>query len=205
MTFQVIASMGHCATTWLAGVLDLVPGQNWTHEARRTVTGMSWQEAYDYPPDSPALDSYWHSIRARMMEHDIVGDSNSWPPELLPAVNAVMPIDRVIYMTRDPEAQLHSIVTTSPVWSKTPLHPIAARRLDLFAELTGELPTVELMVAMNEFFPDWLRGHGLTVDVYSMETLTTNTAALRRLAPLPPKVLRQLQSVRVNQKVFNDG
>jgi hypothetical protein len=202
--FEVITGSGHCGTMWLAAVLDAVPGRSWTHEARRTIAGLSWVEATTYPVDSPMFDSYWHSIRRRMIDYDIVGDSNSWPPESLPDVAEVTDIGRVIYLTRDKEAQLHSLLTASRVWSAPKLGEAALERLAMYATISGREPSIELLVEANDFMPDWLRGFGFNVDVYGLEELTTDVDKLAELAPLSSEVLRAFQGNKINQKVFDD-
>ena len=203
MTFRVITGSGHCGTMWLARILDELPGQHWTHELRTTITGWPWQMADALPPNSTRFDKYWHRIYALANRYAVVGDSNSWPPEALPAVNRIMPIDRVIYLTRDKERQLYSILNTSPVWSHESRPTAARARLDLYSRISGQPVSDRLLVEANDFMPDWLRGQGLAVDAYSLEELTTNIQRLRRVAPLDDDTLRHWQSTKVNQKVFD--
>lgn len=198
--FEVIAGSGHCGTMWLSKVLDSVPGLNWHHEYRTTATGWPWWVADLHPPHAAGFAPYWDYAREMAASH--FGDSNSWPPESLPAVNDILHIDRVIYLTRDKEAQLHSIMTTSPIWSKAPYSAAAHARLDLYADISGLPRGVELLVKANDFMPDWLRGFGLNVEVYSLEDLTTNVETLRRLAPLADDELIAWQGQKINQKVY---
>lgn len=216
MSFQVIAGSGHCGTMWLAAVLDSVPGQDWHHELRTTLTGMPWQEADAYAPDDPCFDGYWRRIREIQDVHGIVGDSNSWPPYILGVVNRIMPIDRVIYLTRDKEKQLRSLSTQSPVLSAAEWHPAAERKAHLYwtcltwnddphpdewNSWTRE-EKMKLLVDANDFMPDWLRdSYGLTVDVYSLEELTTDIDKLRELAPLTDAELQAWQLRDINRKV----
>jgi hypothetical protein len=187
---------------WLASVLDSVPGQSWTHESRTVWTGKPWQVLDGLPVDSHVFDSYWHDVRRRMLACDIVGDSNSWPPELLPAVDGIIPIDRVIYLTRNKERQAHSLMTKSPVWSNPPYPAVAHERLKLYGRISGLPVDTDLLVQANDFMPDWLRSKGLTVDVYSLEELTTDHTKLRELAPLTDVELVGWQQQNINRKVF---
>jgi hypothetical protein len=188
---------------WLASVLDSVPGQSWTHEHRTAFTGTPWQTADSFPPDAHIFDSYWHSIRMKLVSGwEVVGDSNSWPPEMLPAVNELMPIGRVIYLIRDKGKQFKSLMTKSPVWANPPYPAVAHERLKVYGRISGEPAEEGLLVKANDFIPDWLRSHGLTVDVYSLEELTTDHTLLAELAPLTDAELVSWQGRNINQKVF---
>jgi hypothetical protein len=202
MGFQAIAGSGHCGTMWLAQVLNCVPGQWWGHEIRTKATVLSWPAADAYPPDSEVFDYYWKVIRQEMGRYAVVGDSNSWSPELLPAVNKVIPIERVIYLTRDKESQLYSLLHKSPVWSNPPYSGVAQKRLELYGRIAGRPLDVGLLVDANDFMPDWLRQQGLTVDVYSLESLTTDYQAFKELTKLPDGQFDIWRHRRVNQKVF---
>ena len=204
MSFRVIAGSGHCGTMWLARVLDSVPGQRWTHELRTTAADMPWWEADGMVPSSPAFDVYWSWIEASLERHDVVGDSNSWPPEKLPYIHEyIQPIEKVIYLTRDKGKQLHSILNHSPVWSARDWPDVAWKRLAFYAEIAGDPSRRDpaLLVEANDFMPDWLREQGLTVDVYSLEDLTTNLSMLRSLAPLTGAELQAWQQRDINKKV----
>lgn len=202
MGYQVIASSGHCGTMWLSRVLDSIPGQEWWHEGRYETTGLFWTAADAYPPDSELFDDYWNCVRWRLRDFDILGDSNSWPPELLPAVNKVMPIERVIYLTRDKERQLYSLLHKSPVWSNPPYSGVAQKRLELYAQMLGRPLDVGLLVEANDFMPGWLRGQGLTVDVYSLEDLTTDYPTFKELTGLSDGQFDTWRKRNINQKVF---
>lgn len=201
MSFQVIAGSGHCGTMWLARVLDSVPGQRWHHELRTEAVGLPWQQADILSPRRLLFTPYWSQLEKEMGQYEVVGDSNSWPPESLPTVDAIMPIDRVIYLTRDKDDQFYSIMNHSPVWRGPEWSAAAHRRLDLYAEISGRPRDVRLLVEANDFMPDWLRDYGLTVDVYSLEELTTDIDRLRELAPLSDAALVAWQKRDINRKV----
>ncbi|HSH41400.1 MAG TPA: hypothetical protein VK973_04670, partial [Arenicellales bacterium] len=94
--------------------MDSAPGQHWYHELRTTKTGLPWQRADEYAPDDPVFDHYWKQISNFVAAYGHIGDSNSWPPESLPYIHQrIMPIERVIYLTRDKDKQLHSIMNHS--------------------------------------------------------------------------------------------
>lgn len=212
--FNVIAASGHCGTTWLAKVLDSQPGVTWYHHFREEMTGESWEVLDLKSPDDKMYDQYWRWVKGHLMQGD-VGDSNSWPPHLLPAVDRKMPIQRVIYLTRNKVQQLNSLITTSPAYNKGPLHPLssaAKAKLKILFDIAPEVPKKEfylmehyeklcLMVAANDFMPDWLRQHGLAVDVYSLEELTKDVDVLAQLAPgLDEETLTRWQRKDINRK-----
>jgi hypothetical protein len=203
-SFHVIAGSGHCGTLWLSTVLNSLPNQTWMHEHRTAVTKLAWQKADRYQPDNPVFSAYWLSVRGMLANSgmDIIGDGKSWAMEHLPAVNNIVSIDRVIYLTQDKEKQLHSLVNRSPVWSRPPYPAVAARRLELYAEISGRPPSVNLLVEANDFMPDWLRSKGLTVDVYSLEDLTTNYETFIELTGLPVDDFDLWRDKNINQKVF---
>lgn len=199
--FQVIAGSGHCGTMWLSRVLGSSPGQSWRHEMRSAVTGLPWYELDLCAPNDPVFDRYWdHQQEGLIGFNDIIGDSNSWTPHLLPNVNEVIPVDRVIYLTRDKEAQLRSLATHS-TWAREHLPEAAQQRLEIYAEISGLPYGLELLVEANDFMPDWLRGAGLRVDVYSLEELTSDADRLRALAVgLDDEELRRWQANKINSK-----
>lgn len=202
MTFQVITGSGHCGTMWLAAVMDSIPGQSWAHEDRTRYTGLPWHVADTYSPDDRVFDSYWQSIRRRMLGYGVVGDANSWPPESLPAVCEVIPIDRVIYLTRDKERQAYSLLTKSPVWSNPPYPTVCHEKLRLYSRISCLPEDADLLVQANDFMPDWLRGRGLTVDVYGLEELTTDYYKFKELTGLTDGEFDLWRIRNINQKVF---
>lgn len=198
--FDVIAGSGHCGTKWLATVLNSVPGATWHHEMRTEITRLPWYVLDLYEPDDAIFSSYWTFIR---QQPGSGGDANSWPPELLPAVNEVVPIRRIIYLTRDKDKQLHSLQTKSPVWSGAISSKAASHKLGLYAEISGLPRDARLLVEANDFMPGWLRSMGLHVDTYSLEDITTSLAVLKELAPsLTGVELAAWQQKKINQKVF---
>lgn len=197
--FEVIAGSGHCGTMWLSRVLDSVPGRAWFHEKKTECTGLPWWVADLYAPFSQAFDEYWAFAR-KHVEAGHFGDSNSWPPESLPDVHQVLPIDRVIYLTRDKEAQLRSLTTASPIWSRAIYTEAAKRRLDLYAKISGRPRDVRLLVEANDFMPVWLQQQGLNVEVYRLEKLTKDLGELKKLAPLTDVELVAWQQRKINSK-----
>lgn len=215
--FNVIAGVGHCGTMWLSRVLDEATDTRWFHELRLQ-RGGPWLDTLRYGPGDRQYDAYWSAIRKHLKSGD-VGDANSWPPVLLPDVNEVQPIDRIIYMRRNPIQQLHSLATRSYVWSQQRLPGIVEKYLNdlrlrgtVFAGLS--LPDLAsmtrwerlcLLVASNYFMPDWLRRHAFSVKVVSLNTLTTDIGALQALAPrLSEDAVRRWQMTDVNRKVTGD-
>lgn len=191
--FHVIASSGHAGTKWLATVLNERPEWVWTHEELNRSSGLDWTKAELLAPGAPEFAAYWTSIEIGLMWHN-VGDSNSWSPHLLPAVHAIRPIDRVLYLHRGEEEQAAALAF-SPVLRKAREYwpPAVWRKVRCLAELSpyGHPPiheisreeAIALMVAAGAFMPDWLRAHGLTVEEVWLEELTTLPAYLARLAP----------------------
>lgn len=210
--FSVIASSGHAGTKWLAAVLNSQKDVIWHHHLREQMTGKGWEKLDLISPRAPIFERYWERIRSELNVTD-VGDSNSWPPHSLPAVNSVQHIDRVIYMTRNGIQQLHSLMTTSPALSKNIHPPVAMVKFEALYDAMPEKPDKPfdewsnfehlcLMVAANNFMPDWLRDKGLVVDVYSLEDLTTELDMLRELAPgLDEYDLNRWQQTDINRKV----
>jgi hypothetical protein len=77
-------------------------------------------------------------------------------------------------------------------------YPNAAMRYDQ----ATRWEKLSVLVAANEFMPDWLRDDGLTVDVYSLEELTRDIGLLRELAPeLDDTTLLAWQRRDINRKV----
>ncbi len=209
--FSVIASSGHAGTSWLATVLDDQPDTTWYQHFREEMTDKPWEVLDLLSPDDGIFNNYWRWIRGELNLGD-VGDANSWPPHLLLAVNEVVPIDRVIYLTRNGVQQLNSLTTTSPALKRDPLPEAAEAKLAALYDIAPFVPDKPygqwtrfghlcLMVAANEFMPTYLRLHGLTVDVYSLEELTTNLDTLRELAPgLDDATLEKWQKKDINRK-----
>ena len=207
-SFDVIAGSGHCGSKWLSNVLDSQPGVSFYHHFRETMTGKPWEVLDTRQPNDPIFHQYWRWMRGELGCGD-VGDANSWPPHLLLEVNAVQPIGRVIYLTRNKLKQLYSLFTTSPSLQREPMPPAAEIKLRTLSEI-GDYGSIDdwprfdmicLMVAANDFMPVWLRSNGLTVDVYSLEELTADLDKLRELAPLLDDArLEKWQRTDVNKK-----
>lgn len=209
--FSVIAGSGHCGSTWLASVLDSQLGVTWYHHFREEMTGAPWELLDLRSPGDPFLHQYWRWIRGEL-HHSDVGDANSWPPHLLPDVNEVHPIRRVIYLTRNGIQQLHSLATTSPAFMRDPMPKAAQVKLKTLYDIAPKVPSKPyqewtnfeklcLMILANGFMPDWLRENGLCVDVYSLEELTNDIDKLRELAPsLDDARLKQWQKTDINRK-----
>ena len=209
--FSVVAGSGRCGTSWLTSVLDSQLGVTWYHHFREEMTEKPWELLDLKDPSDPIFQQYWRWIKGEL-HIGPVGDSNSWPPHLLPAANEVVPIGRVIYMTRNRIQQLHSITTTSPAFKKHILPEVAQVKLRTLYDIAPEVPDKPygdwtrfekmcLMVKANDFMPDWLREKGLAVDVYSLEELTTDLDKLRELAPgLDDDQLSEWQQKDINRK-----
>ena len=209
-SFSVIAGSGHCGTKWLASVLDSQRGIIWYHDFREEMTGLPWEVVDFWLPSDKRLAQYWRWIKGELTQSD-VGDAASWSTHLLPAVNEHMPIQRVIYMTRNGIQQLHSIATTSPAMKSDPRPKVAEVKLRTLYDIwgKGEKPyedmshfeTLCLMVAANDFMPDWLRRNGLVVDVCSLDMLLKDVSVLGALAPgLDEETLRRWQKTDINRK-----
>lgn len=209
--FEVIAGSGHCGTKWLATVLDQRPTSKWLHHYRGAVTGLSWENLDGLLPDNDIFKTYWNNIRGLLNDVDL-GDSNSWPPYLLPEVNSVEPISRVIYLTRNGVQQLNSLATESPSLSSDPLPPPALTKLrrlydiwpdkvKAFDEMT-RWERLCLTVAANDWMPPWLRENGLYVEAYSLGDLTSDWRVLHELAPeLSEDEIAHWQGQDINRKV----
>lgn len=212
--FEVIASSGHCGTKWLAQVLDAGTDSKWYHELRLEMCG-SWVESMGYGLYHKFHKKYWIVLPALIARHYYhMGDSNSWPPFRLPEINQFQFIDRVIYLTRNPILQLHSLATRSYVWRQEHWPPGAILYLEQFHKIGGyERPLSDMtrweklciLVAANQFMPAWLYEQGLTVYQTSLEELTTDVNALMALAPkLTEGEARAWQQRDINRKVSGE-
>jgi hypothetical protein len=218
--FSVIAGSGHCGSTWLASVLDSQIGVTFYHHFREEMTGKPWELLDLKSPDDPLFLQYWRWIGGDI-EGGPTGDANSWPPHLLPAVNEVRPIDRVIYLTRNGIQQLNSLATTSPALSRDPMPVVAEVKLKTLFDIALTIPKIYhrpnipskpyeewsrfeklcLMILANEFMPDWLRDNGLNVVVYDLGLLLSDVGILGGLAPrLDKQTLEEWQRNDINRK-----
>lgn len=190
-SFNLIAGNGHCGFKWLAAVMDSQPGVTFHHEYRGEMTGAPWEVLDLRQPDDPFFQQYWRWIRGELRQGD-VGDSGSWPPHMLPAVHRVHPIGWLIYLTRNGVQQLNSLMTTSPAFMRETTPLAAVNRFKILAEIGGYDLTddwsifkkVCLLIAANDFMPDWLKSYGILADVYTLEELTTDVSVLQELAPM---------------------
>jgi hypothetical protein len=210
-SFSVIVSSGHAGTTWLATVLDDQPGESWHQHFREEMTDKPWEVLDLLKPTDKIFDQYWRWMRGEINVGN-TGDANSWPPHLILEVNKVLPIDRVVYLTRNGVQQLNSLITTSPALKKDPLPVAAEDKLLALYKIAPDVPDklyaewtrherLCLMIAANDFMPDYLRGHGLTVDIYNLEDLITDLDTLRELAPgLDDATLEKWQQTDINRK-----
>lgn len=214
-TFSVIAGSGHSGSAWLSYVMDSQSGVTWYHHMREEMTGKPWELLDLKAPDDPIFNQYWRWIKGDLGAGN-VGDANSWPPHLLPQANEVVPIGQVIYLTRNGVQQLHSLSTTSPALCRDlyprPMPKAAEVKLRALYDIAPEAPDKDyedwsrfeklcLMVAANDFMPDWLRANGLIVGVYAFGDLLSGLDALRELAPgLDDGQLKKMQQTDINRK-----
>ena len=123
--FWLVASIGHCATKWLATVLDAQEGIKAHHELKTAVAGMPWHKALKYEQRNGAASAkyrpYWQQLDDELKGNQIVVDVNSWVPTALRDVTQHRDVDRVIYIARHGVSQLHSIWNHSDAWRKSPL------------------------------------------------------------------------------------
>jgi hypothetical protein len=196
--YWLIVGAGHCGTAWLAHVLDTAaPNLTFYHELKRAKVGMNWVRCTQYEErhgvNKPKYDGYWHKIRSQM-EHGDVGDANAWLPLRVPEVNAAIPVSRVIYLVRHGISQLHSLATTSLVWSDPDDNRWAYDTLLAhYHEIAGgpepdwkrwtDWEKLCFFWTTNVFMPEWLRGQGLNVEVTRFEDLTQKPARLLSFLP----------------------
>ena len=215
--FSIITGSGHCGTVWLSTVLNEGTDTTWHHHLRDELTDQPWWNLDHLTLENLIYNRYWSWIESEA-QHGSVGDANSWPPYMLPAVNERFKIDRIIYLTRNGVQQLHSLTTKSPALSQSPLPEAAEAKLAALYDAAVHVnkPYSEwtrwerlcLMVAANDFMPLWLAGQGLPVEVCSLDDLIvvkgrhTDTDLLKELAPnLTKTKLKKWQKTDLNRKV----
>jgi hypothetical protein len=55
-----------------------------------------------------SYDTYWQFIEERLQANRVVGDSNSWTPCVIPEVDSIFEVDRIIYLVRNGIQNVHS-------------------------------------------------------------------------------------------------
>lgn len=210
--FSIVASSGHAGTKWLATVLNERPDVTWYHHAREKVIGQQWNRLDLLSPNDEVFTPYWRWLKGELVKGD-VGDANSWPPHMIPAVNEYFSIDKVIYLTRNKVQQLHSLLNTSPVLRRDPMLKVTEMKCQSLYDIMPDKPDKPyegwsrleklcLMVAANDFMPYYLHGIGLDVSVYDLDDLLENSELLSELAPeLDEEVLVEWQGRDINRKV----
>lgn len=193
--FWVVTSIGHCATKWLARVLDAQPDITATHELKMSVSGLSWTVAAKYEqrygPDSAKYRPYFEHLDSAGTP--VVADVNSWAPWRLPAVHEKRPIDRLIYVVRHGVSQLHSLSRKSAAWKNgDPDDYIYSGYLQEMWELVAHPnPDPEttwqalcwLWAIASYDVPYRLSEMGLPVEVVTFEELTQSAAGLQKVLP----------------------
>lgn len=186
----IVASLGHCATTWLATVLDAQPHITAYHELKQKSSGWRWDMALAYEQRegvaAAAYRNYWQTLDEA--QTPVVADVNSWTPTMVEAVHKYRPVDRLIYIVRHGVAQLHSLYHHSHVWRDGLLESYTLS--DYVAETAGrsvdDLGRWERLCLLwrgAALLPDRLREAGLPVEVVTFEELTQSPAGLQRLLP----------------------
>lgn len=189
--FWLVASIGHCATRWLADVLDAQDGMKAFHELKHHTCGMSWHEAAKYErrngPASSKYSEYWATIDKEMAENDIVAEVNSWVPHMVQRVCEHRPVDRLIYITRHGVNQLHSMWVGSGVWPDKKLNDYLMN--GYIAETSGvDVMGLDRWERMCHFWNGSIRyayilHKELGADVIKYEDLTQTPYGLQRILP----------------------
>lgn len=189
----LVTSLGHCATKWLAHVLDEQDGITAVHELKTRVAGMDWTRAVKYEarygPESAKYREYFEFLENARTP--IVVDSNSWAPWRVPAVHEKQPLDRVLYIVRHGVSQLHSLSRKSAAWKNSP--PDSYIYSDYLQELWAlfdlEQPETrwerlcQLWAVTATMLPDHLQEQGLPVEVVTFEQLTQSPDGLQTVLP----------------------
>lgn len=109
--FVLVVGIGHCGTKWISQALDHPDeGIKFYHENKLAVTGLGWKETLSHELDEldERFDSYWDWINTERVQYEVVGDSNSWHPFVVPKVASKTKIDHVIYLVRNGIQNVHS-------------------------------------------------------------------------------------------------
>lgn len=189
----MITSIGHCATKWLAQVLDAQPDITAVHELKMRVASMSWTRAAKYEERYGAESAKYRDYFEFLADAKapIVVDSNSWAPWRLPAVHDKQPLDRVLYVVRHGVSQLHSLSRHSAAWKNSaPEDYIYSDYLqELWALFDLDEPETRwerlclLWATIANALPDHLQEQGLPVEVVTFEQLTQTADGLQRVLP----------------------
>lgn len=189
----MVASIGHCATKWMARVLDDQGGITAVHELKMRVADMNWTRAAKYEerygPESAKYREYFEFLEDARTP--VVVDSNSWAPWRLPAVHERQPLDRALYIVRHGVSQLHSLSRKSAPWknSAAESYIYSDYLQELWALLDLDEPETrwerlcQLWAATVGMLPDYLRERGLPVEVITFEELTQTADGLQRVLP----------------------
>lgn len=145
--FWIVTSIGHCATQWLATVLDAQDGIKAHHELKTAVSGMAWETALKYEQRNGAASAkyrdYWAQIDRELTENQIVVDVNSWMPTAVFDMieNGKHKPDRVVFIARHGVSQLHSLWHHSKAWNDAPLtsYHLSGYIEDLSGKETAEM------------------------------------------------------------------
>lgn len=223
--FALIAAIGHCGTKWLAEIFNSLPDVLFHHEFRCEVTNWRWYECFrhelEYGVIADEFNGYWGQIEWELSKHDVVGDSNTWTPYIVPQVHReAMPVQRIFYLVRDGVMTLHSARHHSWAWRRAPedswyFDVFLKRYWDLMGcpdpqwENRTRWEKLCTLWALNWRAYHWLKDElpDVSVTLHRLEDLTTDAGALRTLIEeLSPKTdisdgeLRELQQHIVNRK-----
>lgn len=111
----LVAGVGHCGTAWLAKALDRPSeGMVFHHELKARVTGLLLKETMqlEFDRTGDELDrlysKYYAFVRGQLRRLQVMGDSHSWTPYMIPEVASRIPISGIIYLVRNGIQNVHS-------------------------------------------------------------------------------------------------
>ena len=209
--FWLVVGIGHCASTWMAAVLDSREGIQAHHELKTKLSRMGWPTWLAYEQGDGAAsaryDPYWRFIEQERKHCEILVDSNSWVPTGLPDA-ARYDIDRMIFVVRNGIPQLESLSTHSGTWSRAALdHYALDGYLRGYWELLGEPDPPwagwgrwERMCAMwtgSAMLPIW---RDYLADTYSFEGLTRGSALQELIPDITDDEIQRWQRRDINRK-----
>lgn len=220
---RLVMGAGHNGSKWFATVLDAQAYIRADHEMRMTMCRMPWTKAHRYGPRDAVNAAYWKYIDHMFASGvDIYYDCNSWMPWEVPDIP--IPIDRIVYLVRNPIVQLESLRTTVATWKRYDAASwewnfwlrnwwSAANRYDLDVGITGfddmsEFGKLCLMVAGNATMPSLLQDgyNHARVDVVKLESLVDDERfrELRRYVDMHPDDMRRWTARDINRHTTGD-
>ncbi len=225
--FILQTGFGHNGSKWLSTVLNKPEASMLaSHERKNVELKMQWDDSLRYELEHGLDKSYFpylEALDADLEQYDVVMDSNSWQPFIVPDLHLAFPIDLVIYVVRNGIQMVNSMYEHNK--GKDYMPWLESDFLGRYWNILGKDPNEFAQLdsfskwcfwwSLNEEMPEWIANQigEERIETYRFEDLLGDPATLYQLignirgdgsVPYTTEELASFQKKDVNRKISGD-